>query len=717
MPNPFLSPMPYPAQSLPDREESLATLETFVTRQTNAVLSGPEGSGKSTLLRHFFNTGYCKQLAQNKVLVYMGEFPTGMSGENTYGYFADAVRSSVEILDLCSQSDDCEAILKSLDRSQYDSKKSRFDQYLSKIRMFGYRIIFVLDNFENFTSSHSIQTEHHDLLCGMLNDFKLQLIVATNYDFNEISLPAGNRNSMLLARLSPNKIHLPPLEPESCKTLLEHTLEDAAVPFRFTEGQVRALHKISGGIPLLLNIVARYAYEALAEGTGGRDWEVRVREKALEAALPMLKRWCKIMSGEQLALLPKIASKDGALTVGEQSAARALAARGLLVDAFVLDQDGHRTSTDGYFYNSCLFEDFCQRSEWLQEAQKSNPLRKEPPQQPFYDTAALLNLTGSSPQAPDIPHGGQSFIQIQNPVFITAGDIVGTKQQQTVFDGGSFAKLFQILDLDRNRLMAELEAGFAALSSKRDPAALELHEAEVESTAQQISALFIPKEIDTASPETYAQEQKTLEDRFARVRPTVDPDGLLTDALLDSLTHKCKMYLQVAFVVDDALSTLSDFQLGDLSAQAVMYCKVLEQHLRDNLFVVFHTDPELKYHDTYQKKADTCSKNTFAVRLAGNTHIGDYVCMLRQKAPRLSTLCAEQAVRYKGGNPTKLWWTALCNDVEQARKLRNRIHAGTEIQSGHLQNMRELLFRGDGILQRCTTGRALAEKLGLPLTK
>lgn len=699
--NPFMGdPKIDSENALYERKDQIRTLRQYFRNRTNAVIFGPEGSGKSTLLRCFFNQEFCRKKVQENTLIYQGEFPNNLDGEKTYGFFADSVRNSVGLLEVCGMRDQMDAILRSMDSIQFDTKQSRFDQYLNKIQAFGFRMVFVLDNFENFTSSPDVKQEHHDLLCGMLNDDKLQLIVATNYDFNETSLPAGTRNSQLLTRLKPNSIDMKPLSAEACRKMLDQVAEDEDSDFRFTEQQVQELHSVSGGIPRLLRMAAEHAFEMQLEEN--EDFGEAVLTRTLPDALPFLMRWCKVTPKEQLDLLGNL-RENTELQETDKTPAAALYERGLLQKSFVLNREGKPITVDGYTYNSGLFRNFCGHKEWLDEVHAKNPLRKEEPSTPKFSVQEALSGNTGAPIHIDhvtIHHGDRYDHSVNNTLTY----------QPTVIAEKGFARLFDILDLNRDELGSKLQELFESRNLLQH--AVVDADTAAEETAERITAMFIPEEIEKETLEACQEEQKTLEARFNAIRGQIDPEGMVDDALLASLSAKCRLYLQIAFVVDDALSALKDFHLGDLSAQMVMYGKVLEQQLKDNLYQLFRKDAVLKDIDVYTNLAEPSSRDNFRRMQIHKTCIGNYMSILRGQAPRLAMLCSANGICFENQSADTVWWNRLGDDVDAARELRNGgDHAGTETSQNDLTEMRKLLF-GDGkILHRCSTGGLLTQTL------
>ena len=537
-----------------------------------------------------------------------------------------------------------------------------------------------------------MKPEHHDLLCGMLNDDKLQLIVATNYDFNETSLPVGTRNSKLLTRLSPHSIRMTPLSVDACKKLLDRIAENEDVDFRFTEEQVQVLHSVSGGIPLLLHTAAKHAFEVLHEDES--DFAEEVLSRALPDALALLKHWCKVTPENQLDLLETL-TENRELSEEKNTAANALLERGLLNKSFILGRNDRRIPAEGYTYNSGLFRAFCSHREWLDEVLEKNPLRKEPAPAAVFDPMAFLP---QNPGSTVIIHPGGTYVDNRGQTHTT--------YQPVVIAEKGFARLFDILNLQGEVLGGKLQEIF-----DNTPAALP-EVIDADTAADRITSMFIPEEIETESLEKYQKEQKTLESRFNAIRNQIDPEGMVDDVLLDSLSTKCRLYLQIAFVVDDALSALNDFHLGDLSAQMVMYGKVLEQQLKDNLYRLFREDDVLRDIDVFTNTANSCSQNNFGFMKIHKTSIGNYMSIIRGQSQRLAELCETKKVRFEGQSPDEVWWKQLGADVDVARNLRNGgDHAGTETSRDDLAGMRKLLFGEGKILHRCGTGGLLVQAL------
>lgn len=201
-------------------------------------------------------------------------------------------------------------------------------------------------------------------------------------------------------------------------------------------------------------------------------------------------------------------------------------------------------------------------------------------------------------------------------------------------------------------------------------------------------------------------EQQTLEERFAFVREKIRPE--LTDELMSLMSEKAQFYVKVAVIVEDLLSVLKDIYTGDLSAQLVMYGKVLEQLMRDSFFAFFSSDAEIK-----DIKLNHSGDKSFANIRRNDTTIGDYTWMFKKKKGYLAGQTFLKRINMKEGECLTLdawqeWWQEFTRDVDNARKLRNvSDHAGSETRASDVNNMFNYLFVGDSIVRRSTCGTEL----------
>lgn len=81
------------------------------------------------------------------------------------------------------------------------------------------------------------------------------------------------------------RIHLGPLTPEETGAYLAHRIQTASprIPVAFTPQAARAIHRATGGVPRLVNLVADRALERAAEAEGGPRPEVTADDVAAAA--------------------------------------------------------------------------------------------------------------------------------------------------------------------------------------------------------------------------------------------------------------------------------------------------------------------------------------------------------------------------------------------------------------------------------------------------
>lgn len=706
--NPFSTP-PYlsSADKLYDRQKQLLELRAKLDARANLVLFGPEGIGKSALLECFFNRRFLLEQARDLTLIYLGAFPDNMDGEGVYGFFGDKLREITLLLSQCGMADLRQSILEEMDKQKHQNMASRFDGYLNTLITYGCRVVFVLDNFERFTSSPRIKEEHHDLLCGVLNANKLQLLVATNYDFDKSSLPEGTHNSTLLSRLKPGAIEVEPMDAASCRQLLEDAAQRMQQPFPFTDEQMEVIYNLSGGVPKFLWTVAKCAFDARKAD----DWEQALEDSAFEETSVYMKRWCKFITREQKELLHTLREGTQLYLQEEDALAKVLKDRGLFVESIHYRQDGTRMSTSGYRYNCGLFRIFCRDDQLLQKLVDENPLRPKQEVSQQVNLSALMGgyaaTGGFTPPAP-----APAAPVNHTTVVVQPGATVNVNQNTQYVNVSTplnFGQLFDTLQLTGDHLKNRLLDIFDSAGQKSLPATLDREE-EVEQQAEKIVTMFVPEEVETTPLVELREEQKTLDARFRKIRANVDPTGQLSDELLDSLSAKCSLYLKIAFVVDDALSALDDFKLGDLSARMVMYGKVLEQQLKDTMYPLFQSDARLGAFVC--KRTANGNEKLFSGLTVNETSIGNYTTIMAKELQYLANLAKQEKITYGQEKAERSFWSGLQANVDKARELRNEgDHSGSETTAKELEKMRNLLYGDKAVLDRCFVADRLHKKL------
>lgn len=690
-------------EDLIGRESEFRELHTKMRQRKHTMIMGVEGSGKSSFLSSFFSYDYRLSMARDrKTLIYVTEYPTALSSEGVYDYFAQMMEASVRILDDCGLSQIKDNICQEL--QEIDGKttgQSRFVQTINTIAERGYRMVLVLDNFELFTSSQAVTMEHHELMRSLLH--KIQYVVATNYDFNKDSLPKGVRSSYLLQSFAKNEITMRGFTLEEAESYLLRELEGCEI--QFDKEMIAQLHAASGGNPKLLYQAAYYAYELLERDPSARFKGSSVAKDTFADAKKTMEHWSILLTPNQVKVLKELKQRGGILDTMDRSAAELLLQRGILQEVYEVDAYGRNIKkSDAYAYNSKLYETFCTRVEedgmtLMEKATLMNPLNAEGDEETGVGqkTKSLEELL-----AENLGKGAGSII-IKGDVIMAEGNktTVHIERMSFLQNIGNPEQLRSIFTNLSNEMNGDSRF---FVDKNADAETLDLRYDEM---ANQVTRKFIPEK-------PTEEELQTLEDRFEEIR-SIRPE--VTDEFLGQLSSECQFYLKIAVVVEDALRILHTVRLGDFSAQVVMYGKVLEQCLRDNMYLLFSTEQDLKDWDLYTHRVFAGSKKSFGGMSVNDTFIGNYIYMMRDKKSHLAQLCVNkhmqtEAAEIQDAEKWKSWWSALGENVDAARNCRNTAdHAGSRSEKDDLQVMCELLFGNNGIMARCNVADELYHKL------
>lgn len=185
---------------------------------------------------------------------------------------------------------------------------------------------------------------------------------------------------------------------------------------------------------------------------------------------------------------------------------------------------------------------------------------------------------------------------------------------------------------------------------------------------------------------------KKLDETFEAIRNNIYPE--ISNELLKVLSPKCKIYVEVAAIVEN---TLKNVTLCDYSAILVMYGKALEQELRDSLYRV------IQNNDILNKLTDS-REIAIATLEREKTTIGNYTAYITNNIQILSeeteNLQKSQTEVKKSFDEWCAWWEKLCNEIRDAGNIRNRSdHAGLNILISDLHKMKKLLFVNEGIFE------------------
>lgn len=683
--------------------------------KVNTVVMGVEGVGKSALLSSVLTTEYCRQAAlEEHILINQISYPTDLATEKIYHFFAESVRDAAEILDDCGETALYENIMDRARRYREENSQPQgyFQRICKYIRRKGYFVVLVIDQFERFTSSKHVLAEHHDVMRNVLADKNLCFVVATDYDFDKESLPQNASGSLLPQLFAGHEIPLKGLDREECGLFLR------GVSGRddFTPDELGKLSRLTGGIPVLL---CRAAYYALAQKeTDGDIFWRGVKESVLRDCGSLMDRWLGILAPQEAELLGELAGQiEEAVPVSadlRDGAVPLLLNRGLIVDL----------GDHCYDFNSRLFQAYCiQHSPTPRRPQdlltlKPTPAGPPPHSGPVLEPPASLESLGA--RLPWGPPGGVIYYEDKSTHVHSGGGIIesGAVQIHNTSIQGPGLSVSEVLGMlgegeNLQKFLTDrltecrLSAGGRPIL---EPGLTQAEQEQIydEDFSERNSNYLA--DVDSIS----AQEKETLDERFAQAR-TRCPRGV-TDELLASMSERCGIYLKLSVVVEDALSILSSETMQDHSPHLVLYGKALEQTLRDNLFELFQREKQLGTYDTYTRREDKNSPNSFLNKCAGKSFIGNFICLIRYQQNYLGKLCAQAGIRAPEGALSERqwcdWWRKLQKQIDKARTIRNLAdHPDNQIPTAaDLDQMCELLFgtaEMSGVLAQTTVGKTL----------
>ena len=345
------------AQELHGRGNAFHDLDDHITNRRSVVVMGVEGVGKSSLLNCYFNPKYRKQMALSQhILIRVTDFPTDRDTDGIYQYLAEGVLCAVDTLDQEETKEIYQKLREKCARkmSECQDTASRFQQICEVIQDFEYAIMLVIDGFERFVSSPHVKMEHHNLMNNLISK-NLSFVVATNYDFNQDSLPAAVSGSFLLMKFSGNEICLKGLSEADCGDLLHS--DD------FSQEELHQQWILSGGIPAILRRAAEHVFEA--KQSGPVPWK-KVFQETYADTTPLLSHWCKLLSKNQVRVLKDLAGADSKVGISYEddalrTAAQELVDRGLLTNP--IESGTLRTIPGLYKFNTPLLKLYCKEHD------------------------------------------------------------------------------------------------------------------------------------------------------------------------------------------------------------------------------------------------------------------------------------------------------------------------------------------------------------------
>lgn len=337
------------------REDAFQELENHIKNRRSVVVMGVEGVGKSSLLACYFNLKYRQKMAlDRRTLIRVTDFPVDRDADEIYRYLAEGVISAIDALDQEETQAEYRALrAKCANKmAECQDEASRFQQVCEVIQEHEYHITLVIDGFERFVSSPHVRMEHHDLMNTLISK-NLSFVVATNYDFNQDSLPAMVSGSFLLMKFAGNEVRLKGLSEASCAGYLR----DGG----FADSEIHQLYILSGGIPTLLRRAAEHTLDRKQDGT--LIWK-QVMQETYGDVCPLLARWCRLLSKNQVAVMNFLARQEkGSFSFEDatwNTAAKALLDRGLLANP--IEASTGRSIAGQYRFSTPLLKLYCQEN-------------------------------------------------------------------------------------------------------------------------------------------------------------------------------------------------------------------------------------------------------------------------------------------------------------------------------------------------------------------
>ncbi len=713
--NPFVSRWP-----IEDREDWIGrtdifdTLESNILQRVNTCVYGVQGVGKTSFLKCFFSFPYCKEMAvKHKILMYEADISTHKSSEDIRNYLAD--RLSYSVRQLLEGTDNLPSIMNDLNKEK--DNLARFQNMIQTLHQYGYFIVLVMDHFELFTSSPTITMDHHEALRSLIEGGQLLCVAATNCDLTKDSLPRNVRGSYLLQKFTlAGSILLTGLTEEGSVAFIQKKQRDSKI--QLSEKVIKSLYRMSGGIPWLLVAAAEQAYNNVDKAGNILDGQL-VTTEAYNACIPIIKSWCKYLTPAQVEVLQLLADsitdpKESAVMdftgAGDdlRKAVNTLKKRGILKQAEYTDEYGNHRKGPDYevCFNSRMLQRFCMEGE-AKKAAEDNPLSAGSTEPAPAQTVYIGNYYGAGARDERTNITAEHVAIIQG---FTPSQWIG------LLNGpGDTREMFS------ERLAEHIKK---CLSNVTPPSLTQSAGVGEEEFAYQYDVEFdkfgqqVVQDVEVDEEQELIDvtpsELQTLDDRFHEARRRYKNREALTDDLLEKLNERCQFYLKLALVVEDALDYLRTFPIDDLSPQLVLYCKALEQALRDGFFGLFKNDDELSSYDTVRHCTDASSKNAFRNKNIKDTYIGNYAYLIGEKADRLGQLCEEYNIRLeKEQTPTSWgdWWYAVHDDIHKARTIRNGLHPAEALTGkDNIDTLCKLLLGDDshsGILECTTIGRDL----------
>ena len=708
------------------REEAFLRLQNFLRTGQSAAVTGPEGVGKTSFLNVFFNHAYRRQMAEEEqTLICITDFPYDLGVIEIYQYLADNLMNALHILEECEDGSEYGRVYRRVMAGRRDcgNSASVFQQTCQSISECEYDIVIVIDSFERFVSSPNITMEHHSLLNNLISK-KLKFVVATNYDFNEKSLPPDVSGSYLLQKFSNRYIRLEPFSREDSQAYLTMIAGEAL----FSPEEVKQLHLMSGGIPALLHQAAYHACEVRSRQASSQldraAWSEAARRTYRDSE-PLMRRWCRLLTDFQISAIQAVCESQAGYCAMENSnletAAGLLCGRGLMTHPIAHRNGQSYPMDDLYKLNSPLLRKYCTEHQlqsvsleavnWVrQEEQKVLEQKRENLDRERHKLDQEIRNAEAEGALLEKRHS------LLNRTLVTADAFLSLLGFDSTGDVGAGSALLKLGGrLARNRLSGGGE----------EPDYLELPDVPETDLAidESMEALRqdVMPDVDPDSLED--TDLDTLDRRFAAVRARMGLEEALSDRLLDSLSPLCRFYVKAALIVEHHMSGIMGVLNQDYSTHLVMYGKCLEQSLRDCFFPLFSHHQAFRDYDSFSGGDTPGGSRTFgAMQDETKAMLGTFYYMLKDRQQELADLCAQYHIAVSDvtdGVSSQAqwqnWWNSFAQSVRRAKNIRNHVHAGgTPPTQADLEHLRCYTFGDNGILSRSQIGRELYARLQAP---
>ena len=236
----------------------------------------------------------------------------------------------------------------------------------------GYRVLLVLDDFEVFTSSEEVTVNHHNLLRSLMNK-GLQFIVATNFDLTRDSL--NNKiegGSFLIQTFLGNEVLVSGFNKQETTQYLNRYL-NADTDHGFSDYEIQSIYAISGGIPALVRLTAKHAFDK--KYTVNRELQTEdfdaIIPKVIFSADNLLENWYKYLTRNQYDTVQCLLERPRANN--DDAVMKKFYDRGVLKAYTELNKNGIECEIVGtYDFNSVILEEFSKDSEKLIRLMRRN---------------------------------------------------------------------------------------------------------------------------------------------------------------------------------------------------------------------------------------------------------------------------------------------------------------------------------------------------------